>query len=541
MGLTPAFAAWSRMGAVDRPPLPSGRRFVIVHLDGVSRRALELAIRGGFMPTLARWLDEGGHVLLPTLSGAPSSTPAFQASLFYGERGDCPGYQWHDKKRDKRVRMDDSREVHRFEQSLGKKGHGILRGGSTYFSIIGGEAEEPAFAMSRLAFGFPFGGHDDPDKNRWDRLASWLAHAVPLARSTAKLFESGPSELLESVAWSLEKGTLKNEPKYLLHRFLLAELGRELTTYLTVLDVCRGVPAIYSVYAGYDEVAHRRGPFSMEALGELTHADQALARIAEAVRARPELRYELFVLSDHGQEATRPAEEILHGTSLAGWLLACGPSGPCEGVHALAGATEESACGTLFCGHAPGRIQAGGGEEGRPPLVVADAGDLAHVYFRDIEEPHELDSLRRRWPAQLRAALSCPASGIVAVRGGRSGFAFVRGHRVDLAEPGSLRGLVDVDYGPEVLRRYLVEMLATPSAGDLVVYGAGVPGGDVAYAWEFGSHGGVGSGGVESFFVHPAHIDTSRLRDAGPLELHDFFRDRFLTVDHAEADHRRDL
>src|SRR5690606_6849097 len=112
------------MGAVDRPPLPSGRRFVIVHLDGVSRRALELAIRGGFMPTLARWLDEGGHVLLPTLSGAPSSTPAFQASLFYGERGDCPGYQWHDKKRDKRVRMDDSREVHRFEQSLGKKGHG---------------------------------------------------------------------------------------------------------------------------------------------------------------------------------------------------------------------------------------------------------------------------------------------------------------------------------------------------------------------------------------------------------------------------------
>ena len=536
MGLTPALAAWSRLGAVDRSPLPSGRRFVVVHLDGVSRRALALALRKGFMPTLARWLEEGAFRLLPTLSGAPASTPAFQATLFYGERGDCPGYQWHDKRRNKRVRMDDALEVHRYEKSLGRRGRGILRGGSTYFSIVGGGAEEPTFALSRLAFGIPLGGIDDPDKNGWDRLASWLAHAVPLARSAARLFGSGPSEILDSLAWSLEKGTAKNEAKYLLNHFLLAELGREVTTYLTVLDVCRGVPAIYAVYAGYDEAAHRRGPFSAEALAELAKADEALAHIAEAIGARPELRYELYVLSDHGQEPTRPAEEILHGTGLADWILAGGPTD----AHARGPERVGDVLALPDASHCAGGIETGGGEEGRPPLVVADAGDLAHVYFMDMPAPHDLRSLRRRWPAQLRATIDCPASGIVAVRGGLRGFAFVRGHQADLAQEGALRGLVDVDYDPEVLRRYLQEMLTTPSAGDLVVYGAGVPGGDVAYAWEFGSHGGVGSGGVETFLVHPAGVDAARLASAGPAELHAFFHERFLSPDHAE-DHRRDL
>lgn len=521
MGLTPALAAWSRLGAVDRPGTASGRRFVIVHLDGVSRKALHLALRAGLMPTLSRWLNQGSHSLLPTYSGAPASTPAFQAALFYGERGDCPGYHWHDKKRDKAVRMDDSREVYRYEASLKKSGEGILRGGSTYFSIIGGEAEEPAFAMSRLARGLPWGGYDDFQKNGWDRLASWLAHAVPLIRSAARLIGMAPSGLLESLAWSMEKGTFKNEPRYLLHRFLLAQLAHELTTYLTVLDICRGVPAIYSVYAGYDEVAHRRGPYSSDALRQLIHADHAIRMIGEAIELRPESRYDLFILSDHGQEETTPAEKLLGGARLMDWVLTGGKRKKLSRNDSQP--QEDTNPFHPFCGS---RLDLGGGEDGQPPLVVAEAGDLAHIYFKDMEAAHDLETLVKRWPKQLRAVLECPASGIVAVRGGRSGFAFLRGKRIDLAEAGTLKGFLE--YDPEQLRRALIEMISTPSAGDIVVFGAGVSGGDVAYAWEFGSHGGVGSGDVESFLIHPSTIDLSALRQAGPVELHHFFRTRYL-------------
>lgn len=529
MDLAPTLAAWSRLGAVDRPAPPTGRRFVVVHLDGVSRRALDLALRAGLMPTLSRWLNEGSHALLPTVSGMPASTPAFQAALFYGDRGDCPGYSWFDKRRGKSVRMDDAREVLRFENALRERAAGILRGGSTYFSILGGEAEEPSFSMRRLALGFPFGGKDDPQKNGWDRLATWLAHALPLARSLARGIRGAPERLLDSLAWSLEKGTARHEPRCLLQRFVLADLGQEFTTWMTVLDVCRGVPAIYAVFAGYDEVAHRRGPYAPAALAELAAADRALARIAEAIRLRPEFGYELFVLSDHGQEATRPAERVLHGVRLADWILAGGPTSaqwttPSPGADAD---PLHRVCGA--------RLLRGGGEAGRPPLVVVEAGDLAHVYFRDRETPHDLPSLARRWPAELRATLACPAAGMVLVRGGRCGFAFVRGRRIDLAEPASLRGLIG--YDTDLLGRFLREMIATPSAGDLVVLGAGVPGGDVAFAWEFGSHGGVGTGGVKSFFIHPTSLDLDHLRGSGPIELHAFFRSRYLGA----PDHGGDL
>lgn len=505
---------------------------MIVHLDGVSRKVLLRAMENGIMPRLAASIEEGKRVLLPMVSGIPASTPAFQAALFYGARGDCPGYQWHDKRRGRNVRMDDAAEVLRLEQGLRKRGRGLLHGGSTYFTIMGGGATEPTFCMSRLAYGFPFGGHDDPEKNGWDHLASVLAHTVPFVRGAAKMAHTAVAGSWDSLLWSLQKGRLKNEPRYVLNRLFLAELAEEVTTYLTLLDISRGVPAVYSVYAGYDEVAHRRGPFSAEAISELAFADRSIGLIEDAIRARPEFRYELYVLSDHGQQETRPVEEILGGVTLADWILAADGAGAVdplrlkrisedrvrwERLHALP-------FGAHLCNS---RMRHGGGDEGKPPLIVSDAGDLAHVYLNDSKEALDLEAWRQRWPGQLEAVLRCPASGIVVVRGGRSGFAFYEGRRFDLSEPHSLRGILPHD--PERLRFLLQEMISMQSAGDLVVFGAGVKGGDVAYAWEFGSHGGVGEGDLETFLIHPSQVEASSLLRKGPAELHQFFRRRFLT------------
>lgn len=534
---TAPLIAWSRLGAVDRPPYPSGRRFVIVHLDGVSRDVLRHALESGAMPYLSQSIRSGERKLTPTFSGTPASTPAFQATLFYGERGDCPGYQWHDKARGVDVRMDDAAEVLRLEETLRRRSPGLLHGGNTYFSIIGGGATEPTFSMSRLAHGLPMGGHDDPEKNGWDHLASVVAHVVPFVRGTAKMAQTAVLGSLGSLRWSMRKGTFRNEPRYMLHRMLLAGLAEEVTTSLTALDICRGVPAIYSVYAGYDEVAHRRGPFSEEALAELAYADRSIALLDDVIRARPELRYEMYVLSDHGQEPTRPAEELLGGITFGDWLLAAEAGGRVDTSKLQRTVAERARRERLahlpFGDHlADSRLLGGGGTERRPPLVIADAGDLAHVYFTDRPEPFDLEGLLSRWPIQLQAALTCPAAGIVATRGGRAGFAFHKGKRFDLAEPGVLRGILP--YDPETLRQYLREMIAIPSSGDLLIFGAGVGGGDVAYAWEFGSHGGVGTGDVETFLLHPSSVDASALAGKGPLELHRFFHDRFIQEERNE-------
>jgi hypothetical protein len=529
--LASALHALRGRGLPALPPRASGRRFVIVHLDGVSRSALEEAMARGIMPHLRRRLRGGGLRLVPAFAGAPASTPAFQAALLYGVAPDVPGFLWWDRRRNKDVRMDAPAEALRLEEELAARhGPGLLAGGSAYFSILAGGAGEPAFTTSRLAKSGPlFAG--PVRKNAWDHLASALAHAGPLL-SIAGAVGKAAGFAWESARWALRVGRLKHEPMFLRNRVLLSSLATQTATDLSLLDIARGVPAVYTVYAGYDEVAHRRGPGSAEALEELAAADRGIEAIDRAIALRPELRYDLYVLSDHGQEETRPIERVLGGANLADWILAADERGHVDpaAVKELARRRlrheRHAALSFLGCagGCSPGEAREGGGEERRPHVVVSDAGDFAHVYFADAPSPPALPEIEARWPGVLRAVLSCPASGLVAVRGGTRGFAFLRGRRFDLSDPRSLDGLLG--YPGRLLARYAAAMLAMPSAGDLLVFGAGVPGGDVAYSWEFGSHGGLGRGDVETFFVHPAAVPFDRPVE-GPRDLHRFFTERY--------------
>lgn len=44
---------------------------------------------------------------------------------------------------------------------------------------------------------------------------------------------------------------------------------RDLSMYLVSLDVVRGVPAVYTTFVGYDEVAHYAGPDTEDAMRTL--------------------------------------------------------------------------------------------------------------------------------------------------------------------------------------------------------------------------------------------------------------------------------
>ena len=93
-------------GRQARPPLPSGRRMLLLHLDGVGHAQLEFAMEHGYAPNLRGLLERGPYRLSPCHAGAPTSTPAFQAGLLYGVRPEIPGYSWYDKRRRREMRMD---------------------------------------------------------------------------------------------------------------------------------------------------------------------------------------------------------------------------------------------------------------------------------------------------------------------------------------------------------------------------------------------------------------------------------------------------
>jgi hypothetical protein len=73
---------------------------------------------------------------------------------------------------------------------------------------------------------------------------------------------------------------------------------RDLSAYLIILDIIRGVPAIYTTFVGYDEVAHHSGPWTQDALSQF---DRTIARIRQVIKDKASRPYELLLLSDHGQ------------------------------------------------------------------------------------------------------------------------------------------------------------------------------------------------------------------------------------------------
>jgi hypothetical protein len=532
-------ARWGRF----RPgPLESGRRLVLVQLDGVSRARLRWALREGHMPFIARRLDEGSLCLSAARSGAPASTPAFQAGLLYGVSPSVPGFVWYDRRDGREVRMDRASDAAAVESRLSIANPPLLRRGTSYFSIFSGGASAPRFCLSGLS-GEPTLEGLAYHLSGWDAVTSALVHTVTLTRTAGRLLYEIGAGSWQGAAWSLSLGRVKHELRFLLHRLVVGAFMRELAVEGVILDVARGVPVTYCDLMGYDEYAHRRGPDSPVAVAQLRSMDSALAAIFAAADAVPELRYDVYVFSDHGHVATEPFQSLT-GLSLPEYLALAegGVRVPrkvdkedavrlaqTRSLRALLAARPGLAGG--HAGRALDRVERGLighalGFARMDRVVTAEAGDLAHAYFTDGSSPLSLEEVRARHPGALRALRESRAVGIVAGRGGERGVALVRGLELDLARPEHVAQLPHPD--PALLATYLADLLSLPASGDLVVLGwRGEGRKSVAYAWEFGSHGGVAPEEIEIFFLHPPRCDLPFADGLRPDSLYRLFHEAY--------------
>jgi hypothetical protein len=491
--------------------LDGARRLILLQLDGVSRTRLARMLADGEMPGLSARLETGRHELSSCRSGVPASTPAFQSGLFYGVSPAVPGFVWFDRRTGREVRMDRAADAAALERRLSRAHPGLLRGGTSYFSILSGGAAFPSFCLSGLA-GDLAPGLDGQRLGGWDGLASALTHSVAAARGAVRIAHEAATGLVDGVRWSAALGRLEHEPRFLLHRVLVGAVLREVALHGLLRDVSRGVPVVYADFLGFDEHAHRRGPDAETARCALASLDAIVAAVLAAVDAAPELGYDVFVLSDHGHVATRPFE-ALTGLALPDFVEAA------ERGEPLPRAAERARARRVLGTRARDGRRAGG-------IAIAEAGDLAHVYFLADGGPLPLDAVRARHWRVLAALSATRAVGLLAARGGRRGLAVLRGSVLDLADPSDVARLPHPD--PDLLAAYLSDLVGLPDAGDLVVLGWRGPEREpVAYAWEFGSHGGVAPEELESFVVHPAGCGFRFDRVRRPAELHHFFERRY--------------
>ena len=514
-----------RLGA---PPAADRQRLLIVQIDGLSRAVLEEALARGYMPFLRQLLDRGAYRLAPMTVGIPTSTPAFQMAAMYGVRPDIPGFHYHDKRRRTDIHFPRAGHAAFVEVAQAGAGPGILQGGSVYGCAFTGGATHDFFSFARLT------------RPRTPGLVRVLSAFVVVAWVAVKGMVVSVGELVRALGRMVRQPRQRREAwKWFKTKIGVSVWTREWFTFAVARDVYDGVPAIYVNYLDHDVTAHAFGPRSRQAFAALHAVDRSLRQIRRVLRRVAEHRYDLYVLSDHGQAPCTPYrvvtggrpfehvffDEVLRGPfdAAPGQTSSGSPIG-LPGDHgsgataATAGGLPTGAAGRDELGFEPYLDVRESCE--RDGIRVISAGPNAFVYFVDTPEPVPLEAIEARWP-RLAAALSkSPGVGLVLARAAAGPVCFWRGQGYRLNDP---------DGGPFAARedravvvRDLAALMAMPSAGDLVVYGIDAPEGHVSFIDEVGAHAGSSHDELHTFLVAPAAVRLPTRIDH-PIQLYEVF------------------
>jgi hypothetical protein len=178
------------------------------------------------------------------------------------------------------------------------------------------------------------------------------------------------------------------------------------------------------------------------------------------------------------------------------------------------------------------RVRASADEGAWKPLdaiEVVTGGSIAHIYFDcGARERLTLETLDRRYPELLDALCRCPAVGLMVARGADGPTVFYRGRRYRLGDQRALEPLEPFRrLGYELLATHLMDAAEGPRHGDLVLYGAFAEAGDVAFDFEFGSHGGIGPDELDQFICYPARIELPLDGAVAAEEFYRFFAQRY--------------
>jgi hypothetical protein len=310
--------------------------------------------------------------------------------------------------------------------------------------------------------------------------------------------------------------------KWLAIKIGLSVWLRELFTLGVSRDLYAGVPAIYVNYLDYDVFAHGFGPRHHRAMRALRRIDRSIHQLWRVCRRVPEYRYDVYILSDHGQAACTPYSQVTGGRRLDRVLFddVIDPSTARTVASGLRGRRLVSGIRAVRTGRAPGMFQrfmnyleddfpwvlgeVPETRERRGVRVVA-AGPNALIYFVDDPEPLLLERIDERFPGLADEIARSPGIGYVFARSTGGPVCVWRGKRYRLGElhAGRFGGRVDLDVVVDGIR----DLMAMPSAGDLVIYGLDAPQGNVSFIPERGAHAGPTADEMHTFIITPPGVE----------------------------------
>ena len=262
-----------------------------LEIDGLAEPILRRAITNGHMPTMARWLNEGSHRIVPWECDLSSQTSASQAGLLLGSNDDIPAFRWYERETGRMITSSSASDVAEVEKRL-SNGEGLLAyGGTSRGNLISGDAPRSLLTLSRVKeklysrdfYAFFADPYNPP---RTISLGIWDIGTELIEASRQRRLDVRPR---------VDRGGI-----YPLLRCGMTVIMRDFNIFSLIGDMFEGVPTSYATFVGYDEVAHHSGIERRDALDVLRRLDQQFAKLERIAEFAPR-PYKFVVLSDHGQ------------------------------------------------------------------------------------------------------------------------------------------------------------------------------------------------------------------------------------------------
>jgi len=521
------------------------RGFVIVQIDGLAYDYLIQAMSQGQTPRLRRLLSGGAYRLGRWRCGLASSTPSVQAGLMFGDNYNIPGFRWYEKETGWSVECKLPSAANALQARAAADRPGILRGGSSYVSLLDGGA-----SLSLLTLGAMAEGHFLENVKGVGFLLLFLLSPVRVARVWALSLWEYVRDLFKRLIALFIPGYYET-PGIIspLLKVIVNVLFRELQTFSAYLDIHRGTPAIYTNYYGYDEAAHHFGPSSPEAFRTLRGIDREIGQLERLVRRAQRRQYDLYVMSDHGQTPAIPFHRLYaktlgqyivenienpvsideqgtgEQTSVAQLQILMEELRDIEVRLRPAGARLLQAARHFVDEHMPLYGEAEWDLSRRNDVVVRSSGSLAHVYFNVNPRALDLSDIALLYPRLLPSLLEHGGIGWVMGRQGsqvvvmnqQGTLTLGRTEHVEGRHP--LLGLPEPDYAAHQMQ----QLARYPHSGDLILLGGWRDGRIITFEDQVASHGGLGGPQDYPFIMYPAHAILSLDGRNGPIELYKHF------------------
>lgn len=503
---------------------------VMVQIDGLGHDVLQRALRDGDTPTLARWLTEGSHRLIPWTTDWSSQTGASQAGILHGSNRDMPAFRWYEKDHGRLMvssRPADAAEIERRHSD----GRGLLHAdGASRGNLFTGDAVHKSVTLSSAGRrkGRVGAGYQGYFSNPYNAIRTLNGVLLDVVREVI----AATAQRQRDVRPRVPRGGV-----YPLVRALATVVTRDLVVEGILDDMMAGRSVVYADLTGYDEVAHHSGIERYDALAVLRSIDQQIGRLARAAEFAPR-PYRLVVLSDHGQSQGATFAQR-YGVTLERLVQAScgqrqrdtedsvsGPDGSTLGFAARAlrrlvpAAEHEPAT-------AGERVRTAEEEAAaRDGVLVLGSGNLGLVYFTEVPERMTLEQIQTAYPDLLPTLVEHPGVGFLLLRTEARGSVVLGRHGAHYLETGEVLGVDPLapfgPHAPAQVRR----ADSYPHVADIMVNSLHDPQTDEVAAFEplVGSHGGLGGPQTTAFLLHPADLPRPVEPVIGPEEVHKVLR-----------------